>query len=274
MTERTFLVTGATDGIGRQTALTLARRGGRVLVHGRSRAKAEAARDAIRDATSADRAEAVFGDLSSLDEVKALAAQAADLAPRLDVLIHNAGIFANERALSRDGFELTLAVNHLAPFLLTHLLLPQLQASDEPRVVNVSSVAHNRGAVDWDDLQMERGFSGYRAYAASKLMNVLFSFDLARRLVSPFVAVNALHPGVIGTKLLREGFHMSGASVEEGAATSLRLATDPALARVTGKYFSDEQEARAARQAHDRAAQERLYAESARLTGVPPLPIG
>jgi NAD(P)-dependent dehydrogenase (short-subunit alcohol dehydrogenase family) len=120
---------------------------------------------------------------------------------------------------------------------------------------------------------MERGFDGYRAYAASKLMNVLFSFDLARRLTSPFVAVNALHPGVITTKLLRAGFNMSGASTEKGAATSVRLATDPALARVTGKYFSDEREVQAARQAHDRAAQERLYAVSAALAGVAPLPI-
>ena len=159
-TERTFLVTGATDGIGRQTALTLARRGGRVLVHGRSAAKAEAVRDALRAETKADRIDAVFGDSSSLDEVRGLATQVAALAPRLDVLLNNAGVFMNERALSHDGHEMTFAVNHLAPFLLTHLLLPQLRASDEPRVVNVSSVAHNRGAVDFDDLDMARGFSG------------------------------------------------------------------------------------------------------------------
>lgn len=272
-TQRTYLVTGATDGIGRHTALALARRGARVLVHGRTPAKAEATRDALRaEAGSAD-VEAVAGDLSSLAEVRALARAAALLAPRLDVLVNNAGIFAKERQLSEDGFELTFAVNHLAPFLLTHLLLPQLRASDEPRVVNVSSVAHSRGAVPWDDLNMERGWEGYRAYAASKLMNVLFSFDLARRLASPFVAVNALHPGVIGTKLLREGFGMSGGSVESGSATTLRVATDPALARVTGRYFSDQREVPAAPAARDRAAQERLYTVSARLTGVEPLPL-
>lgn len=274
MTQRTFLVTGATDGIGRHTALTLARRGGRVLVHGRTLQKAEATRDALRAESGSAALEAVAGDLSSFDQIHALARDVAGLAPSLDVLVHNAGVFMNERRLSADGFELTFAVNHLAPFLLTHLLLPQLCASDEPRVVCVSSVAHNRGVIDWDDLNLERGFGGYRAYAASKLMNVLFAFDLARRLRSPFVAVNALHPGVIGTKLLHDGFGMSGGSVESGSATSVRLATDPALARVSGKYFSDQEEATASKGAHDRAAQERLYEVSARLTGVEGLAAG
>jgi retinol dehydrogenase 14 len=271
MTERTSLVTGATDGIGRHTALTLARRGGRVLVHGRSRQKAEAVRDQLRAESGSPKIEAVAGDLSSLDEVRALARDAAALAPKLDVLIHNAGVFMKERTLSRDGFEMTFAVNHLAPFLLTHLLLPNLRASDEPRAVHVSSIAHSRGVIAWDDLNMERGYDGYRAYAASKLMNVLFAFDLARR--APFLASNALHPGVIGTKLLKEGFGMGGGGVEKGSATSVRLALDPALARVTGKYFSDEREANVAKSALDRAAQERLTAVSAKLTGVEPLPM-
>ncbi len=274
MTDRAYLVTGATDGIGRHTALTLARRGGRVLVHGRTLQKAESTRDALRAEAKTDRIEAVAADLGSFEQVRALAREVAALAPRLDVLINNAGVFMKERRLSADGFELTFAVNHLAPFLLTHLLLPQLRESDEPRVVNVSSVAHNRGAIDFGDLNMERGFDGYKSYAASKLMNVLFSFDLARRLGSPFVAVNALHPGVIGTKLLHEGFGMSGGSLESGSATSLRLATDPALARTSGKYFSDQREATASRAAHDRAAQDRLYSVSAGLTGVEPLPPG
>ncbi|MEZ4297794.1 MAG: SDR family oxidoreductase [Polyangiaceae bacterium] len=271
--ETTLLVTGATDGIGRQTALSLARRGARVLVHGRTRAKAESTRDDLRTDSRSPHVEAVWGDLSSFAEVRALAAQVSELAPRLDVLLNNAGVFMNERRLSPDGFELTFAVNHLAPFLLTHLLLPSLRESPSPRVVNVSSVAHTRGAIDFDDLDLARRFDGYRAYAASKLMNVLFSFDLARRLRSPLVAVNALHPGVITTKLLREGFGSTGASLESGAATSLRLATDPALAAVTGKYFSDQREATPAKMASDRALQERLYTVSARLTSVPPLPL-
>jgi retinol dehydrogenase-14 len=260
----TVLVTGATDGLGRVVAHDLAERGLDVLVHGRSAERADAV------ARKIGAAGVHLADFSVLDDVRALA----EALPRVDVLVNNAGVFMNERKLSSDGFELTFAVNHLAPFLLTHLLLPQLRHSEEPRIVNVSSVAHARGVIDWDDLDMERGFGGYRAYAASKLMNVLFSFDLARRLREPFMAVNALHPGVIATKLLREGFGMSGGTLESGSATSVRVATDPALARTTGKYFSDQREAAASKSAHDRAAQERLYELSARLTGVEPLPAG
>ncbi len=228
--------------------------------------------DLLRFSTAGS-VEATSGDLSSLADVRALAADVSARAPRIDVLINNAGVFMNERLVSKDGFEMTFAVNHLAPFLLTHLLLPKLQQSESPRVVNVSSVAHNRGVIDLEDPNLERGFSGYGAYAASKLMNVLFSFDLARRLRAPFVAVNALHPGVIGTKLLREGFGMSGGTVDTGARTSVRVATDPSLARVTGKYFSDEREATASRTAHNTLLQTRLYDLSARLTGIQPLPL-
>lgn len=274
MTERVYLVTGATDGIGRQTALTLSRGGGRVLVHGRTMEKAQATVAQLARESRGAKLEPVAGDLSSFAEVRSLAATVASLAPRLDVVIHNAGVFLNERKLSADGFEVTFAVNHLAPFLLTHLLLPELRASDEPRIVNVSSIAHTRGVIEFDDLSSARGFDGYKAYAASKLMNVLFTFDLARRLTSPFVAVHALHPGVIGTKLLKAGFGMSGGSLEKGAATSVYVATDPSVARTTGKYFSDVREAQASKTAHDRALQERLYAVSAELTGTPPLPLG
>lgn len=270
--ERIILVTGATDGIGRQTALTLARRGARVLVHGRTRAKAEAAAGAIRELARSDRAEPVWGDLSSLAEVRALALDVGGRVPRLDVLLNNAGVFLNERTVTRDGLEATFQVNHLAPFLLTHLLLDKLHESDEPRVVNVSSIAHARGRIDFDDLQSERDYSPYGAYAASKLMNVLFSFALARRLTAPLVAVNALHPGVVTTKLLREGFGTTGASLDTGAATSLRVATDPDLARVSGKYFADSREATPAPISRDRALQDRLYDVSAKLAGVVPLP--
>ncbi len=273
MTARTYLVTGATDGIGQQTAKSLAMRGARVIVHGRNPQKAEASAEAIRSQTNSSDISAVAGDLSSLAEVHTLAESLAKKHSVIDVLINNAGVFANERKVTSEGFELTFVVNHLAPFLLTHLLLPQLRASDEPRVVNVSSIAHSRGAIDFDDLNMERGFGGYRAYAASKLMNVLFSFDLKRRLTAPPIAVNALHPGVIGTKLLREGFGMAGGSVETGAATTLYVATDPRVARVSGKYFSDAREVASAKQSHDQEAQERLYAISAKLTGIVPLPL-
>lgn len=259
-----ILVTGATDGIGKETARVLGERGHRVLVHGRTREKAEAAARAVGGV-------AVFGDLSSLAEVRALATQVQAHAD-LSVVVHNAGVFMKTRLLTVDGLETSFAVNHLAPFLLTHLLLPTLRDKDEARVVVVSSVAHNRGRIDLKNLQLERGFDGYVAYANSKLMNVMFAYDLARRLRGTHVAVNALHPGVIGTKLLQTGFGMGGDSVAEGARTSLRLATDPALRGVSGKYFSDEEEAPSSRLSRDEALQKALYDASCTLAGVTPLP--
>lgn len=272
MSEPIILVTGATDGIGRQTALELLRRGARVLVHGRSRARAEEACAALLREAGTKAAEPFAADLGSLAEVRELAAAVAAAHPAIDVLVNNAGVFMNERLLSADGFEMTLAVNHLAPFLLTHLLLPALQAGPQGRVVNLSSVAHSRGHIDLTDLNRERGFSGYGAYAASKLANVLFTFELARRLSDTAVTVNAVHPGVVGTKLLRTGFGMGGVGLAEGAATSVRVATDPLLSRVTGRYFADGREAPAAAQAQDRELQRRFYEKSALLTQVTPLP--
>jgi NAD(P)-dependent dehydrogenase (short-subunit alcohol dehydrogenase family) len=262
----TILVTGATDGIGRQTALELARKGAHVLVHGRTEKKARAAVDALHKAGSV---EPVFGDLSSLAEVRALARAIHDV----DVVVHNAGVFLNQRETSADGFELTFAVNHLAPFVLTHELLPLLRQKPEARVVVVASMAHSGGRLDFADLQMERDYDGYRAYATSKLMNVMFAYDLARRLRDTKIAVNALHPGVISTKLLRTGFGgMGGASLEQGARTSVRVATDPALAGVTGKYFSDAREAASSRASHDERVQRELYRVSCDLASVTPLP--
>ena len=230
MTTPTILVTGATDGIGRATALGLARRGARVLVHGRSRPKAEAVAQAIRRAGG--QADPVVADLASLAEVHRLAAEVRAAAPRLTVLLHNAGVFQNERSESREGYELTFAVNHLAPFLLTALLLDHLTASSPARVVTVASVAHGQGRLDFDDLQSRRDYSGYAAYAASKLANVLFARALARRLEGTAVTSNALHPGVVTTKLLEAGFGMTGITPEQGAATSIWAATAPELADV------------------------------------------
>jgi retinol dehydrogenase 14 len=252
---RTILVTGATDGIGKETARVLVKQGARVLVHGRTSEKAERVARELK-------AEAVFGDLSSMAEVRALAAQI----PAVDVVVHNAGVFMNSRTPTVDGFETTFAVNHLAPFLLTQLLLPSLRDRDDARVVVVSSVAHNTGRVDLNDLQMTRGYDGYRAYATSKLMNVLFAYEMARR--EPTIAFNALHPGVISTKLLRTGFGMGGAPLETGARTSVKVATDPALRGVTGKYFSDERETTSSGASHDRDLQRALYEKSLALAGL------
>ena len=268
---RTAVVTGATDGIGKETAFELAKRGFRVLVHGRNEAKAEAAAKEIASRVKDARVEPVYGNLGSLAEVRALAAQISEKAPSLDVLVNNAGVFAKERSLTVDGFELSMGVNHFAPFLLSLLVLPAMRAPGDARIVNVSSVAHNRGRIPFDDLTFERSFDGYAAYAASKLANVLFTHALARRLVGTSITTNALHPGVITTKLLKTGFGVDGASLEQGAATSVKLASDPSLAKTSGKYFSDEREATSSKASHDQNDEERLWDLSVSLTGAPSL---
>jgi NAD(P)-dependent dehydrogenase (short-subunit alcohol dehydrogenase family) len=269
---KTILVTGSTDGIGREAARRLGEKGARVLVHGRTRAKAEAAAKQLREQSGRDAFEAVAGDFGSLDEVRALAADVAARHPRLDVLVNNAGIYATTRGVSADGRELTLAVNHLAPFALTHLLIGTLAAG--ARVVFVSSNVHRRvSALDFDDLDRTRGeYDGYAAYADSKLMNVLTAFELARRLEPRGITVNAMHPGVIGTKLLRDGFGMrgGGAEIASGAAGEVKLAADPALDGVTARYFDQTSEAQASPLAGDRALQARAYELSLAQTGVKP----
>jgi len=273
MTTKTMLVTGSTDGIGKATAAELARRGATVLVHGRSEKKANAAVKELSKVVPGATFVPVWGDFSSLDEVRALAEQVKQQAPVLDVLVNNAGIMSNERRLSKDGFELTFAVNHLAPFLLTHLLLDQLKAATQGRVVNVASMVHSGGEVNLDDLSMEKGYSGYGAYSNSKLMNVLFTHELARRLAGTKVTAYALHPGVIGTKLLHAAFGgMGGGSVEQGARTSVYCATAPELSEVSGRYYDDAHEARAAAHADDPKLERALYEKSAQLTGATPLP--
>lgn len=281
--KRIALITGSTDGIGQETALALLRRGFAVLLHGRSPQRVAAAVSAARTALPDAQVDGVHADLSVQSEVRALRQEVRDalarlgLPMRLDVLVNNAGVFLHQRAHTPEGVEMTLAVNHLGPFLLTHVLLPLLFVSTEGRVVHVSSVAHTRGRFDPDEFTTAaagRPFDGYAAYAASKLANVLFSNELARRLKAGNMPIssNALHPGVISTKLLREGFGATGGSLAEGAALSVRLACDEALAGVTGRYFSGNREATAAPQARDQEAQRRLYELSARLTGTQLLP--
>lgn len=254
---RTTLVTGATDGIGLATALELGRRQHRVLVHGRSQAKAEAAIGVLRQELPEAWIEPVWGDLSSLAQVRDVASQALALGG-LNGVVHNAGVYETERNLTVDGFETTYAVHHLAPFLLTHLLLPSLSASGEGRIATVSSVAHTRGKIDWDNLQGERDFNAYKIYATSKLLNVLFTFELARRAPAT-VAANVLHPGVITTKLLKKGFNATGDSTEVGARTSVFLVDSPKSVTGTGLYFSDSKVAHHNPQADDVAACERLW---------------
>lgn len=238
------LVTGASDGIGKETARELIARGWKVFAHGRTREKAAAI----------GLGDPVFGDFTRLDEVRALADQVGEL----DVLINNAGVLAQSHVITQDGFEETLQVNHLAPFLLTHLLLPKIRG----RIINVSSNVHQRGEIEPFDRLNE--LEGYDAYAASKLGNVLFTNALARRVKIPVVA---LHPGVIGTKLLRAGFgSFGGGDVVDGARTSVMLATLKEIP--TGKYFSNERETGSSARARDEDLQERFYAWSKEQVGL------
>jgi NAD(P)-dependent dehydrogenase (short-subunit alcohol dehydrogenase family) len=248
-----ILVTGSSDGIGKQAAIELARQGAQVIVHGRNRARAETAVEAVPGA------QAWVCDFESLDEVRAAAGR---LPPGIDVLVNNAGVYLTARRVTQDGYEVTFQVNHLAHFLLTNLLLPSM--SEGSRIVNVSSQVHNGAEIDWDDPMGERHWSGYGAYGQSKLANVLFTRELARR--QEKATVNALHPGVIATKLLSAGFGaMGGGSLSRGAETPVYLASSPEVAGITGKYFVNRRESQPSARALDDGAARRLWDVSERL---------
>jgi NAD(P)-dependent dehydrogenase (short-subunit alcohol dehydrogenase family) len=267
---RTVLVTGSTDGIGRQTARQLAAGGLRVIVHGRSKAKVDAALDALRaDLPGAD-LEGVSFDIGSIAGVRRGVEQLDKVAPELHVLVNNAGIFATERVVNEDGIEMTFAVNYLGAFALTERLAPRLVASaaggPPSRVIDVSSVAHTRGRIHLDDLQLARSWTGYAAYAQSKLALVMHALSLAERHDAKQLVAYSLHPGVVGTKLLRQGFGpIQGTSVETGARTSIRLASAEAVDEPSGSYFSDGTLAQPAPSARDATLRAALWEASLKL---------
>ncbi len=269
MTGKTVVVTGATSGIGYETALQLGRMGARVLVHGRTRAGAIEAADAMERQGTEGEYVPLTADLASLSDVRDLAAQIERAAGRLDVLVNNAGTFMTERTLTVDGNESTFAVNHLAAFALTGLLNRLLLESAPARVIAVSSVAHFRGRVPLDDPTYAKAWDGYGAYADSKLANVLFAFEAAARFAGTDVTCNALHPGIIETKLLHAGFPgQTGAAPSIGAATSVYLAASADVEDTTGRYFVNQHPAHPAPAATDKGLQESLWQLSEELTGV------
>lgn len=268
MDSKTILITGATDGIGKVTTLELAGMGHHVLVHGRNEARGKQVADEIKRAVKHARVNVVSGDLASLDEVRTLAAQVKDGYPRLDVLINNAGVFRHERTLTRDELEMTFAVNYLAHFLLTNLLLESLKASAPARIIHVSSGTHRSAKMDWGNLQGEKKYDGYEAYARSKLENVLYAYALAERLRDTGVTSNALHPGVIRTKLLNQGWGGGGTDLKHGGDTLVYAATAPELETVTGKYFDNRREATSSAASHDTNLQQKLWETSERLTSI------
>ena len=260
------LVTGATDGLGRRVAFDLAAGGATVLLHGRNPERLEATLEEIRGETGNEKGGSYLTDLSSLREVRGLAERVLAEQDRLDVLVNNAGVIVGERRESEDGYELTFAVNYLAHFLLTRLLLPLLRDSAPARIVNVASAGQS--PIDFDDVMLERGYSAMRAYRQSKLAQVMFTFELAQRLEGSRVTVNALHPAsLMETKMVIETFGSSMSTVEEGAEATVRLATSPELEGVTGRYFDGTREGRADAQAYDEGAKKRLWNLSEELCG-------
>jgi NAD(P)-dependent dehydrogenase (short-subunit alcohol dehydrogenase family) len=244
-----------------------------VLLAVRDAGRGAAAADEIRGRVPGSDVHVLVADLSVQREIRGLAARVEESGEPLDVLLLNAGVYTRRRRLTVDGIETQLAVNHLAPFLLTRLLRQRLAAARPSRVVVVSSEAHRHARIPFDDLQGERGYSGLRAYARSKLANLLFTREAARRLRGEGVTVNAAHPGVVATNLLFSGFAPLRLlapflrTPDQGAATPVRLATDPELAHVTGGYFMDKREARPARAALDDGDAKRLWNLSLALTG-------
>ncbi len=233
-----ILVTGATDGIGKQTALELLRMGANVIVHGRSEEKIYETKREFQELLGITNIETLVGDFASLNSVRAMADNIRARFDHLDVLINNVGTYETTRRITIDGFESTFQVNYLAAFLLTLRLIPRLLNASPSRIVNVASRVHARD-LDFDNLQGEKNYSGYSAYAISKLCIIIFTAELAEILRDCNVSVNSLHPGVINTKLLRKGFNAMGSPVEEGAKRVIYLALDQDIGNITGQYFVD-----------------------------------
>ena len=273
MAGKTVVVTGGTGGIGLQTALALARLGARVVITGRDGGRAQSA--AARIGGDVD---VLVADMSSLHQVRGLAADLLGRHPRIDVLVNNVGGYWNTRHVTTDGLERTFALNHLTPFLLTNLLQARLTAAGGARVVTVSSNAHTMGRIDFDDLQAEHRYSGARAYNQSKLANVLFSYELGRRLQGQGVTANALHPGVVRTgfgsedpgglqKLLVPLGRWLMKSPEQGAKTSVYLASSPDVQEVSGRYFVNNKPKKSAPASYDETTARRLWDVSVDLVG-------
>ena len=278
MHDKVCMVTGATSGIGLVTAQALARDGAKVIVVGRNPERGAATVGRIQQETGNSAVELMVADLSVQAQVRQLASEVQRRFAHIDVLINNAGALFGQRQLTAEGIEMTFALNHLAYFLLTNLVLDRLSASASGRVVNVSSEAHRGARLDFSDLQGEHRYRGWRAYAQSKLANILFTYELARRLEGTGVVTNALHPGFVATNFGRNNRSVTAAlwrilqlaaiSPEQGAQTIIYLASSAEVEDVTGKYFVKNKAVRSSEASCDRTVAERLWQVSADLTGL------
>ena len=283
MKGKRVLITGATNGIGKQAALDLLKMGAEVVIVGRNETKTRQVMTQLQAQSGSDAINVLVADLSSMDETRRVAAEFRAKYDRLDVLLNNAGAFFSDFQVSADGYEMTFALNHLSYYLLTNLLLDTLlqtaEEQGEARIINVSSSAHRNATMRLDNLRDESGFSFMNSYGASKLMNVQFTYELARRLEGKAVTVNALHPGLIDTgighntgrplsalfKIVQKLF---AKSPEKGAETLVYLASSQAVAGISGKYWSEKQQKRSSDNSYDRERQKRLWEFSADVTGI------
>lgn len=283
MKGKTCIITGATAGIGLETAARLGALGARLVLVGRNRDKGEAALQTLRARVPGLAVDMYYADLSRRDEIARLAAELLRALPRIDVLLNNAGAFFVRRDTTADRLERTFALNHMGYFLLTHFLRDRLAASAPARIINVASGAHRTAVLDFDDLQCAKAYNGWKAYQRSKLCNVLFTRALARRLEGTGVTANCLHPGFVASSfgdnnrgLFQLGFGLAkrfaAISVEEGAETPVYLASSSDVATISGRYFDKARECAPSAAAQDDVAAERLWQESERLAGLPTEP--
>lgn len=266
MKNKTVLVTGSTDGIGKQTVLEMAQLGATVILHGRDPAKGHRVMQEIKEASHNEQLDIFIANLASLNQVRKMSDEIHQKYDRLDVLINNAGVALGSYEVSEDGYEMTFAVNYLAGFLLTTLLLDLIKTGAPSRIINVSSMVHS-SRLDFDNLSATKHFDGWEAYCQSKLCNILFTYELASKLEGRGVTVNCLHPGVINTKLLRVNFR-GGSPVTEGSNKLIYLATDPEFENVTGKYFVDKRATRSSEITYDSEIRKKLWQLSAKLCGL------
>lgn len=282
LTGRSCIVTGATSGIGEETALALVRMGARVGILARSEERAARTRERIaRESGRGEQSvDVVLGDLGSLESIRRAAHEVLERFDKIHVLVNNAGLMNTSRTTTVDGFETTFGVNHLGPFLFTNMLLDRIKESSPARIVNVASNAHRfaKGGLDLDDLQNEREFKAFRVYGQSKLANILFTHELAKQLEGTGVSVNALHPGGVGTRLGTNNGSLGRIimtiarpflrSPARGADTSIYLATDPGLGETSGRYFVNRREKQPSADAMNDAMAAALWKKSAELTGL------